>query len=102
MKVVSIRNLGFLISLFFSFFLIQRNVYAEEYRCFYQLNNEENSYQLKRKNSYFLWRTKSGKQYKLSIIKESPNEIVLGGEFFFPELNYYKIYFLDKNPMYSV
>tara|TARA_Y100001968_G_C18866826_1_gene485281 strand:- start:53 stop:307 length:255 start_codon:yes stop_codon:yes gene_type:complete len=54
---------------------------------------------LKRKNSYFLWETKSGKQYKLSILKESPNEIVLGGEFLFPELNYYKIYFLDKNSL---
>ena len=74
-------------------------VNAESYRCFYEFRNIKKNYQLIRENNYFNWITKSNNKFKLSILSESPNEIVLGGEFLFPELNYYKIYFLDKNSL---
>tara|TARA_B100000401_G_C52316480_1_gene489804 strand:- start:213 stop:578 length:366 start_codon:yes stop_codon:yes gene_type:complete len=74
-------------------------VNAENYRCFYEFQNKKESYQLIRKGNYFNWITKSDRKFKLSILSESPNELVLGGEFYFPELNYYKIYFLDKNSL---
>ena len=54
---------------------------------------------MKRKNNNFEWITKEDKIFKLSILTESPNEIVLGGEFYLSELNYYLIYFLDKNTL---
>ena len=50
-------------------------------------------------NNYFNWITRSNNKFKISILSESPNELVLGGEFLFPELNYYKVYFLDKNTL---
>ena len=74
-------------------------VNAESYRCFYEFRNNKKSYQLIRKNNHFNWITKSNNKFKLSILSESPNELVLGGEFLFPELNYYKVYFLDKNSL---
>ena len=74
-------------------------VNAENYRCFYEFQNKKVSYQFIRKGNYFNWITKSDRKFKLSILSESPNELVLGGEFYFPELNYYKIYFLDKNSL---
>ena len=73
------------------------SINTENYRCFYEFQNNKESYQLIREGSYFNWITKSDNKFQLSILSESPNELVLGGEFFFPELNYYKIYFLDKN-----
>ena len=73
-------------------------VNAENYICFYEFQNKKLSYKLIRKGNYFNWITNS-KKFQLSILSESQNELVLGGEFFFPEFNYYKIYFLDKNSL---
>ena len=72
---------------------------AESYQCFYEYQNKKESFHLKRKNNNFDWITKTDKIFKLSILTESPNEIVLGGEFYLSELNYYLIYFLDKKTL---
>ena len=80
-------------------FALPTAVNAEPYKCFYEFRNNKNSYQLIRENNHFNWITKTNNKFKLSILRESPNELVLGGEFFLSELNYYKIYFLDKNTL---
>ena len=74
-------------------------VNSENYRYVYEFKNNTKNYQLKRENNYFTWITNSNNKLKLSILSESDNEIVIGGEFYFPELNYYKLYFLDKNSL---
>ena len=73
---------------------------AENYKCSYEFQNIKKNYQLNRENNYFSWITNSGKTFKISILSESPKELVLGGKFgFAPDTNYYKIYYLDKNSL---
>ena len=81
--------------LILTFFLSTNNVFSEEYKCFYGLNNSK-SFKLARKRNTFLWVTQSFNEFPLEILWENKEEIVLGGSFIVRDIDYYKVYYLDK------
>ena len=97
------RNIFFarkktLIFLIIIFFLLTNKVFADEYRCFYGLNNSK-SFKLVRRRNNFLWVTQSLREFPLEILWENKEEIVLGGSFTVRDIDYYKVYYLDKKSL---
>ena len=81
--------------LILTFFLSTNKVFGDEYRCFYGLNYSK-SFKLVRRRNDFLWVTQSQREFQLEILWENKEEIVLGGSFIVNDIDYYKIYYLDK------
>ena len=81
--------------LILSFFLSTNKVFSEEYRCFYGLNNSK-SFKLIRRRNNFLWITQSLREFQLEILHENKQEIILGEKFALNDIDYYKVYYLDK------
>ena len=84
--------------LILTFFLSTNKVFSEEYKCFYGLNNSK-SFKLARRRNDFLWITQSFKEFPLEILWENKEEIVLGGSFIVRDIDYYKVYYLDKTSL---
>jgi len=81
--------------LILTFFLSTNKIFSDEFRCFYGLNSSK-SFKLVRRKNNFLWVTQSLKEFPLEILWENEEEIVLGGSFIVRDIDYYKVYYLDK------
>ena len=88
----------FISFLILTFFLLSNKVLSDEYRCFYGLNNSK-SFKLARRRNDFLWVTQSLNEFPLEILWENKEEIVLGGSFIVRDIDYYKVYYLDKTSL---
>ena len=84
--------------LILTFFLSTNKLFSDEYRCFYGLNSSK-SFKLVRRKNNFLWVTQSLREFPLEILWENKEEIVLGGSFILRDIDYYKVYYLDKTSL---
>ena len=81
----------------FSLF-ISEGVRAEEYKCFYEWNNQKRIFTLNRIGNSFKWIT-NGKEFKLNILSESPKTLILGADFDYSDYDAYYIFNFEKETL---